>query len=124
MVNTHYQTVGMLSLILTLLFFGKKYLKTIGNFLIGFLLTFIPLLIFELNNHWYNVRHMVNYLLIDQYKIWVPMSWTIFVNDFWPNFTSFVLGGTKEFGMIIALLIVFVFGIGIIRKKISKQYFF
>lgn len=120
--NTHYQTAGLLILPLTLLFFGKKYFKTLTRVLCAFVITFIPLIIFDLNNHWYNVSHMVRYLRFDQYQIYVPMSWTIYMRDYWPSFLSFVFGGSKLVSIIIMLAMVLIFSFDIINGRLKKIF--
>lgn len=104
-INTHYQAAGLVSLLVFLLFFGKKYLKTLLAAGAGIGLTFLPLLCFELNNHWYNTRHMLQYILVDQYNIWTPMRWLTYISDYWPNFLSYVLGGSITFGRIVLFLL-------------------
>jgi len=122
--NTHYQTSGLLSLPFSLIIFGRKYLKTLINVFLGIALTFLPLLYFELNNHWFNTRHMLRYILVDQYNIWTPMRWLTFVTDYWPKFISFVLGGDKIFGFVIMAAITLVFFEQIIRRKLPGIYYF
>lgn len=119
-INTHYQSVSLLSLPLTLLYFRKKYIKTLIFMIIGIFITFIPLLIFELNNHWYNFRGLYNYITVDQYKIYLPTNWRIYTFDFWPQFLSYVFGGGKLFGLSLMLLISAVFSWRIIKGKVEK----
>lgn len=122
--NTHYQTAGLISLLVAFLFFGKKYISTLVQVCKGVFITFLPLLYFELNNHWYNTRHMLRYILVDQYNIWTPMRWLTYVNDFWPRFIAFVLGGEKLFGFTVMTMIVFVFFVQMIRRKWTQVYYF
>lgn len=121
--NTHYQALGFFSLPLTLFFFGKKYVKTLMNIFAGVFITFLPLLYFELNNHWYNTRHMLRYILVDQYNIWTPMRWLTYINDYWPRFIASVLGGDKLFGFIVMGAISLVFLIQIFRRNLPKIYY-
>lgn len=122
-INTHFQTAGMLSLVLTLLVFGKKYLKTLVETFKGLAFTFLPLLYFELLNHWFNTRNMLSYLLVGQYKIYVPMSWKIYVTDYWPQFVSYVLTGTgKWFGASVIAGLIVVLGLKFLRKDWPRIY--
>lgn len=119
-INTHYQTMGLLSLPLALIVFRKKYIKTLFLMFIGISLSFIPLFFFELNNHWFNSRGMLKYLLVDQYNIYTPMSWKIYISDYWPRFISYVLGGDKIFGFVIMIAIAFVFGLKVLKGRLEK----
>lgn len=121
-VNTHYQAAGLFSLLLTLFLFGKKYFATFIQSMKGLFVTFLPLLFFEVTNQWFDTRHLVRYLLVDQYAIWTPMRWLTYVNDFWPRFIAFVLGGEKGFGLLVMLIIAFVFGVQILRGKLPSIY--
>ncbi len=92
-VNMHFQATGLIVLLLFLLFSGRNNLK---NFFISsfvFLLTFIPLLFFELTNHWYDIRHLLDYLQVGQYRIWTSVRWLTYAFNFWPNFWSDTVGG-------------------------------
>ncbi len=121
-INTHYQSAGLMTLPLLLLIYRKKYLKTLLYMAVGIAITFIPTLIFELSNHWYNTRHMWQYLTIDQYKIWVPMRWLTYIKNFWPEFLIFVFGGTPIFGTIIMCFIGLVLTWMFFAKKLASKY--
>jgi len=119
-INIHYQSTALLTLPFTLLFLRKIPFKMLLAISSGIFLTFVPTLLFEFLNHWYNSRGMLNYLLVDQYKIWVPMRWLWYIDDFWPRFISFVLGGDKLFGMVMMILITFTMLFYLLKKKLSK----
>lgn len=123
-INTHYQTIGLLTLPLSLLFYGKKYLKALLRVFAGLVITFIPLIIFELNNHWFTTRNIWQYIRVDQYNIWVPMRWLTYISDFWPNFISFALGGQKLLGLAVMVGIFLLFGYLTLRKKLNKAHIF
>lgn len=121
-ISTHYQAIGLLTLPLSLIFFKKKYIKTLGISFIFMVITLLPLLTFELLNHWYNTRHIIQYLLVDQYKIYVPKRWLTYTSDYWPSYLAFSLGGEKIKGLIVMLGIAIYFFIKIIRRKITAPY--
>lgn len=119
--NTHYQAFGLLSLPLSLILFRKKYLRNLIFVFVSILFTFIPLLVFELNNHWFNSRGILKYLIIDQYKIWTPMRWLTYVSEYWPDFMSTVLGGGRQFGLLIMAMILVTF-LGLLVKRNIRIY--
>ena len=121
-INTHYQTSGMLSLVVLMIAFNRKSIKYLPNFLVTFLATFIPLLIFELNNHWFNTRHLWQYVTVDQYKIWVPMRWLTYTSEYWPNFLSFVMGGNRLLNTFVMAAIALTFIYLFITKKLKRTY--
>src|SRR3989338_152876 len=63
--------------------------------LAGLFLSSIPMLIFELNNHWFNTRNVLDYLLIGQYRIWTSNRWLTFTFAYFPEFWSYVTGLPK-----------------------------
>lgn len=121
-INLHYQTTGLLSLVALLLLLRRDYWVRLKAFVIFFLLPFLPLLFFELNNHWYNTRHLLQYILVDQYKIWNPTRWLTFVSDYWPEFTSFLFGGDVWFGRWILVAIALTFVSKLLSKKLPRVY--
>lgn len=90
-INSHYQAVSLLTLpILVVIFFKRK--KFILPFALGFFISFIPFLIFELTNHWFNTRNILDYILIGQYRVWTSNRWLLFLGNFIPQFWSYVTG--------------------------------
>lgn len=90
--NLHYQILS-LAILPIILFVSrpKKYLYFV-TFVAGMFVAFIPMLIFELNNHWFNTKNIIHYLLVDRHRVFVPNSWTIYLRDFWPAFWADSLG--------------------------------
>ncbi len=121
-INTHYQSFGLLSLPILLLVYKRKSFTDFLNIVSGLIATFVPLIFFELNNHWFNIKHLILYFLVDQYKIWVPNRWLTFIFEYWPKFIAFSLGGRKLFGAVIMILISAVFGYKILTKKLKSVY--
>lgn len=115
-VTSHYQSLPLFLLLLYLLFY-KKY-RTFAYSIAGVLISFTPLVLFELNNHWFNTRNMIDYLRFGQYRVWTSMRWLIFIGDFWPRFWAFAVGGTKSLGL---FLMVFS-GIAIAFKMLFSRY--
>jgi hypothetical protein len=101
-INIHYQMNGMI--ILPVLLFIFRYYSAIIPSLLGLALTFLPLLFFDLTNHWYTIRGMYIYLLLGRNNIYVPNSWTIYVKDFWPHFLTNTFGFPALIFIIICLI--------------------
>jgi len=118
--NLHFQMGGLLVLPLALLIYKKRFLNFIYSGL-GIVISFIPMLVFELNNHWFTTRNIFFYLTEGKNAIYVPNRWLFYVRDFWPAFWSDALGVPVWFGSIIIVFflisIVWVF----YKKKLSKS---
>src|SRR3990167_9143651 len=122
MVTIHYQTVGLLMLPLIFYLIYRPHLKLAKYFLIGGFFPTIPLIIFELNNFWYNTRHFYQYLRYDQFKIFVPSRWLTFIIDFLPESLAYITGFSTAVSRIMMILLVITFCILAIRKKLDKRW--
>ena len=121
-INMHFQSIGLLIMIPIALFMRKPKMKQLAYLMGGLIIPFIPLIIFDLNNGLYNTRGIIDYYLYGQYRIYVPNRWLTYALVYWPSAWSHIIGGPKEFGYFIILLLTsFVFYFGVIKRAISKQ---
>ena len=122
MVTIHYQTVGLLILPFIFFVFYRPQLKLVKFFLIGGFFPTVPLLIFELNNFWYNTRHFYQYLRYDQFLIYVPKRWLTFILDFLPESLAYISGLTLEVSRFVMFLVTIVFSVLTVKKKLDKRW--
>lgn len=115
-VNLHYQMSGLLVLPFILLAYKPKRFLYFFTSFIGIFVTFLPLLFFDLNNHWFTVRNFVYYLQYGKNAIYVPNRWLFYLRDFWPSYWADVIGISTIFAAII--MVVFIL---IVMKKITKK---
>lgn len=121
--NIHYQMLGLMILPIILFFYKYKRPMYFIYAVLGIVITFIPLLLFELTNHWHNLRHILNYYLYGKERIYVPNRWLFYVRDFWPMFWGHVIGIPNILG---AFFIVISNGViiwQILKRKISVPLF-
>jgi 4-amino-4-deoxy-L-arabinose transferase-like glycosyltransferase len=119
--NIHLQAIGLLAIVPVTLIVKRPNLKQLIYFILGFVIPFVPLMIFDFNNNFYDYRSMLDYYLYGQYRIYVPNRWLTYLSVYWPSSWGYIVGGTKEVGyLIISLLSLTVLYIGIFKKKISK----
>lgn len=102
-INIHYQMSGLLLFIPILFIYKRGLYKQIFCTMIGIFISFIPLLIFDLNNHWYTLRNLSYYYLHGKEVYYVPNRWLFYLRDFWPEFWSFTLGIPKIIGITLAI---------------------
>lgn len=117
-VNTHFQAVGLLTLPFLLFIFSKKK-KFIFPFSLGLFFSLIPILIFELNNHWFNTRNILDYIFIGQYRVWTSNRWLTFAGKFIPEFWSYIIGTPFIIGFLLMTLSAIILPIQFMRKKLS-----
>lgn len=121
--NLHFQMGGLLILPLTLLISKRKYLNFISS-IAGIICSFIPMLIFEMNNHWFTTRNIFVYLLYGKNLTYVPNRWLFYLRDFWPSFWSDALGVPVWFGMMIMVLsLIYIIWL-LYKRKLSKNFIF
>lgn len=105
-ISFHYQMSGLLILLVLLLIARfKKYLYFISS-AFGVFITFLPLLFFELNNHWFNTRNIIDYFLYGRTRIYVPNRWLFYLRDFWPSFWADAFGIPTLMASFIILLFI------------------
>lgn len=90
--NLHFQMAGLMLLPVILLFTQRDRKLYLPAALGGVMVAFIPMLFFELNNHWFNTRNIIDYLLYERQKIYVPNRWLTYVLEFWPSFWADAIG--------------------------------
>jgi glycosyltransferase involved in cell wall biosynthesis len=127
-VNAHYQALNLL-IFFPAVFFVKNlgFAKKITAFflaLVGFIIPSFPLLYWDYFQSFANLRNILDYFLIGQYRIYVPNSWTLYFFNYFPNYWSFVVGRYS----IVALVLVVLSGLtfayrAFIKRNISRPLF-
>lgn len=120
---THYQGAGLLVLVPLLLFLKKDRAKTFLASLLGLFMASLPILFFELNNHWFNTRGILDFIFHRQYRLWVPMRWKTFIFDFYPQVWATFTGGTKWLGLILMFSSAVMLSYRLIKKRMSLSLF-
>ncbi len=104
-VNIHFQAVGLFVLIPIIIVFSKGTKQTLLSLFLGILIPFIPLIVFDLKNNFYETRGILDYYMYGQYKIYLPNRWLTYAGVFWPNSWALIIGGYRLIGYgIIAML--------------------
>src|SRR3989338_934929 len=107
-ISTHYQAINLLILILTIPFLIVGRVKKISAIFIMTLGVIIPLtslMIWDSQQDWANLRNLLDYLLIGQYRIYVPNSWKLFLFNYLPHHWSHVAGGWSILAFVLILLV-------------------
>ena len=120
-VNVHFQAVGLFGLIPIGFFLGKRKIKQIWLLILGFIIPFLPLLIFDLKTNFFESRNMLDYYLYGQQRIYFPRRWLTYAGVFWPKAWSEVLGGYPFVGYFITFFLVIFSFLAIVRRRINKE---
>ncbi len=98
-ISLHYQALSLVVMggIIFLLPAGnfKKILRHSLVYLGGIVLPFIPLFYWDMNQGWANLRNLMDFIFIGQYRIFVSRRWLSFITDFLPKTVSEIVGGDQ-----------------------------
>lgn len=122
-INIHYQMAGFLIFPLMLLFYKRKKYLYFATCLVGIFISFVPILIFNLTNHWYLVRNLLYFYLHGKDLMYVPNRWLFYLRDFWPLFWSNTLGTNNLIGVLLIILSFAMCLFTLLKRKISIPLF-
>ena len=100
-----------------------NYLKYFLPVVFGLIIPFIPLLYFDLKFHWYNSINLAIFLLVDQFKIWVPNRWLTYLVSYWPDAWGYIIGGNRLIGGLLIVILSILFLVRIASYKKYKLFF-
>ncbi|MBA3723333.1 MAG: glycosyltransferase family 39 protein [Candidatus Levybacteria bacterium] len=122
-INAHYQSIGLLVMPIAVWFLSKeKRYQNALLFVLGVLVTFIPLLLFNFTNDWHTVRGMYAYYL-SRDQFYVANSWSIYVFAFLPSLITNIFGTSQMISMIMLISLPLLFSFYIFKKKIPANVF-
>lgn len=122
-INCHYQMIYFITLPFLLFIFCKTgRVKILLLSLLGILLSFIPLILFNLTHHMQTVSGLLDYYIYGKNKVYVPNRWLSYLFDFWPNFWGYVFGLPLLVGLFLANFSILVSLFLIIKRKVSFVY--
>ncbi len=91
-INNHYQMVGLLILPFLAVVFRKISIKECLLIASGLVITFLPLLYYNVTHDWQTIHGYIYFQRVGKYAVYTPNRWLFYVRDFWPNFWSYVIG--------------------------------
>lgn len=115
-VNFHYQAISLAVVILSAIIW-LKHLKPLPYLILGFILVNLPLLAFNLLNHWHTLRNVCLTVGEMDKFIYVPNSWRIYLFQFWPELWSDHLGISRWLGLIWATVVVLTIAWSLWKKQ-------
>jgi len=122
-INHHYQMLGLLLLPLVTFIYMKTSLIRRSLFcVLGLIAAFIPLLFFNVLNHWHTITGFWYYITVGRFATYIPNRWLTYIGEFWPEFWAYVLGVPILFGTIIGLGTLCIFGYLMYKKRLAKEY--
>lgn len=98
--------------------------KSIVAIFLGFFLPWIPVLIVDLHNNFYNTQSMINYFLHGQTVPFEVLGrrWLTYLLVFWPEEWSLIVGGNYIISYSLIILSGVFLGIKLIQKNLPREW--
>lgn len=110
-INFHLQSLSLLPLLPLALIFNKSRLKervkTFSLLAVGLILSFIPLIIFDILHKGAWISSIFQYIISGQNKFNILSSWVYDLKDFWPTLWGETITNLGVTGYLFVLLLVF-----------------
>ena len=123
--NMHYQAINLLIFIPFLLLVSgitwKRKILALILSISGLIIPLLPILWWDSHQNFSNINNILDYLLIAQYRIYVPNSWKIFIFTDMTQLWGDIIGGSKIFGLLSMFIVGLTSLLIVVRfKKIKK----
>lgn len=121
-INMHYQMAGLLFIpLIAWYMLGIRKLRIPLFISFGIFLTFIPLLIFNLQNNWQTLQG-IQTMHANKESIYVANSWRIYLLSYWPSFISEILKLPTLISVLIVIAGVVLLFLKLVRKEINRSW--
>ena len=125
-VTFHFQAVGLFAIPLLIVLVNKdpfiKRVKTALSFGLGIIVSFLPLIIFDIARNGIWIKSVYQYYTVGVKKFYVPLRWLTELRDFWPQQFGNVISGIDRLGYVWLMLgIIAIFWVW--RKKKKQNLF-
>jgi hypothetical protein len=120
-VNIHFQAIGLITLLPVAYLLSKRNLKQLLILSIGFLIPFIPLILFDLRTNFFESKNILDYYQYGQNRLYVPNRWLTYAGVFWPKAWGDIVGGYSIFGYLTIILLTIIALYKIAKQKITKE---
>jgi hypothetical protein len=123
-VHSHFQSLGVSALLFSTTIFNRlrpapQRLGLTIKIATGFLLTFIPLFVFDLQNRFVWIKSVITYYTGGVNKFYYPVRWLTEIRDFWPHLWGNVLTNIPLSGYLFILL--FLVSLILSHKSLPKK---
>ena len=118
-INTHFQGIPLVLLIVASGLLSRKIKNVLSTFL-GFIIPFIPLIIFDLTNNFFESANILKYFLSNDSAA-LSGRWLTYLANTWPQFWRMMIGGNVYLSAGLIILTLFVFVYFLYKKTIEKS---
>lgn len=122
----HLQGVPLVLLLpVSILFTRTKNPKYFLIALVGFIIPFIPLIIFDLENNFVNAKGLIDQILSNQFNVSYEVlgrRWFTYLSIYWPRWIGLIVGGYSFISYILGASFLFVFFYNFKKKRIKLEW--
>ncbi len=118
--NTHLQAIPLFLLVPAVFLWGKFSIKNVLLLLFGLIIPFIPLMIFDVQTHFYESSHLIQFFLFPDTTTSIPKRWLTYAGVTWPRFWGLIIGGNAIVGTMAVVSAYLLLGYYIFKKKANK----
>lgn len=119
-ITIHFQALPLIILFPLCLFLAKPNVKQVFLMIFGFLIPFIPLIVFDIQTHFFETKNLFSYFFTPKTSPQPDKRWLTYAFSFWPTLWSEIAGGFPLFGYLHMLCLCGVLVYVWIQKKIAK----
>ncbi len=124
--SIHLQGVALgIVLVVTLIVARKMSIRIALATFSGMVLPILPILIYDMNHQFVNVRNMIRYYMIDQKNISMDVlgrRWLTYVSIFWPKEWAHIIGGSYVNVILIWFIGAYVLVKEYMKKSLKKEW--
>jgi hypothetical protein len=125
-INHHYQMLLLFPLpILAFLYRrSKQAIIDAGLFLFGTATSFVPLFVYNLQNHWKTITGFIFFITTARTTTYIPNRWLFYVWDFWVHFLSMLSGQPILYTILLIVFTNVILAFSFYKKRVSIIYIF
>ena len=124
-INLHYQALSLVVMGGVIFLFGRKNVRLIFRdallYFLGLLWPFIPLFYWDAHYGWANLRNLMDFIFIAQYRIFISRRWLSFVREFLPQTFTNIVGGQVMITVMMMGLGIVVVGYLLHKRALKKE---
>lgn len=100
----------------------RRIIIDIGAYVVGIIIPLLPLLYWDSRQQWANLRNLLDYLFIGQYRVFVSRRWLTFITDFIPETWGNISGGDKVSGLAALLIVGVMLARYALKRKMAVEF--
>lgn len=119
-ITVHFQAIPLMILFPICLILSRAGIKKILITIVSFCIPFIPLAIFDMQNHFFETTNIITYFLFTDKPPIPGQRWLTYAFSFWPDIWSSIAGGFPLFGYLNIFCLLIALMTVVVKRRISQ----